>query len=154
MPARVKIARGETRPSQVNYEAPEPRQKAPYRPRDLDPDAKPVWERIIREMPSGVITAADTDILRMYCESVASYTRNRNLLTDTGAVIRGARGRELVVNPLARIVREEREAARLLARELGLTPAARAGLRVEFGPNGELDDILPPLPVLRAVGDD
>jgi phage terminase small subunit len=57
---------------------------------------------------AGVIFSADTGILRAYCEAEASYVRNIIRLGETGPVIRGARGREVVVNPLARIVREDR----------------------------------------------
>ena len=43
--------------------------------------------------------------------------------------MRGARGGELVKNPLHQIVRDNALLVRALARELGLTPAARVGLR-------------------------
>jgi len=122
-------------------------------PKDIDPEARAVWRRVLREMgETGVITAADADLLRAYCEAVASYVRNRRLLTESGALVRGARGRDLVKSPLHQIVREERDAIRLLARELGLSPSARAGLRIDTSrPVESIADVLGPPPRLRAL---
>lgn len=156
-PAAVALLAGETRPSRVNFEAPIPRQEEPDRPRGMDSVAKAVWDHVLREMRStGIILGADRDVLRAYCEAVSSYTRNIALLTRSGSVIRGSRERGLVVNPLHRVVREEREAIRLLARELGLSPAARAALRVDAGAaSAEMDDVLgPPLRLLGRTGTD
>ena len=102
----------------------------------------------------GVIEAADTDILRCYCEAVAAYERDVPLLMRGGPVITGSRGRELVRNPMHQIVRDDRDAIRLLARELGLSPAARASLRVAPGAEApDIDAVLGPPPRLRVVGD-
>ncbi len=62
----------------------------------------------------------------------------------------------MVRNPLHQIVRDHRDAVRLFARELGLSPAARAGLRIDAGPGvmPDVDAVLGPLPRLRAVGSD
>ena len=155
-PAAIKLLRGETRPSRVNYEAPLPRQRAPVMPRGMEDAAQKVWRRVMREMgDADVILAADTDVLRVYCEAVASYVRTRGLLIDSGPIIRGTRGRDVVINPLSRLVREEREAIRLLARELGLSPAARAGLRIDVGGStGDMEDVLGPPTRLRVLGHD
>ena len=123
-------------------------------PEGMEPDAQVVWRRILRDMAPGVIVAVDADLLRMFCEAVVDYRRARALLVTGGPLIRGARGGgELVVNPAARVVRDTREAARLLARELGLSPAARAGLRIDLNlGGGDLDSVLPPMPRPRVVG--
>ena len=153
-PTAVKLARGETRPSRLDYEEPTPRRRLPSMPKDIDPEARKVWRRILREMgETGVITAADADLLRAYCEAVASYVRNRRLMSESGAVVRGARGRDLVKSPLHQIVREERDAIRLLARELGLSPSARVGLRIDMSkPTESIEDVIGPPPRLRALG--
>ena len=70
-----------------------------------------------------------------------------------GPVITGSRGRGLVRNPMHQIVRDDRDAIRLLARELGLSPAARASLRVPPGAEApDIDAVLGPPPRLRVVG--
>ena len=66
----------------------------------------------------------------------------------------GSRGRGLVRNPMHQIVRDDRDAIRLLTRELGLSPAARASLRVPPGAEApDIDAALGPPPRLRVVGD-
>jgi P27 family predicted phage terminase small subunit len=77
---------------------------------------------------TGVITAADHDALRCYCEAVARYEQAARLLVSSGPLVRGARSGELVKNPLHQIVRDNADLIRLYARELGLTPSARSGL--------------------------
>lgn len=154
-PVAAKRARGETRPSRLNLEAPQPRNRPPQMPRGMDAGAQAVWRRVVKEMEgTGVILAADADILRLYCEAMAGYAEHRRLLSASGPLIRGSRGRELVVNPLSRIVREERDAVRLLARELGLSPAARAGLRVDAtGPDLDMAESIGLPPRLRVVNE-
>jgi P27 family predicted phage terminase small subunit len=150
----MKLAKGETRPSRVNFDSPHPRDRAPVQPKDLDPDAVAIWRHVLREMPPGVILAVDRDMLRAYVETVAHYVRDNAMLLVSGPIIRGQRDREVVANPLARIVREEREQMRLLGRELGLSPAARSALRVDTSGGGvDMDDIIGVHPRLRAVPD-
>jgi P27 family predicted phage terminase small subunit len=118
----------------------------------MDPDAQKVWRRVVREMRStGVILAADADVLRCFCEAMARYAQAAELLAGSPLLIK--RDGELVKNPLAQIVRDNREAVRLFARELGLSPSARAGLRVEpSAVSADIEDVLGPPPRLRVVG--
>ena len=55
-------------------------------------------------------------------------------------IIRGARTGELIKNPLHQIVRDNAALVLSLARELGLTPSARSGLRAptQAAPGGRL----------------
>ena len=65
-PTRLKVLRGETRPSRLNRTEPRPRGELPRMPTDLDPAARGVWRHVLREMgDSRVITAVDADILRL-----------------------------------------------------------------------------------------
>jgi P27 family predicted phage terminase small subunit len=133
-PTRLKLLRGETRPSRLNRAEPRPRGDRLRVPSDLDPAAKAVWRRVVGAVgATGVLTTADADGLRIYCESVVRYQHAADLLAASGALItaggRGARRGELVKNPLHQIVRDNAILVRAFARELGLTPAARVGLR-------------------------
>jgi P27 family predicted phage terminase small subunit len=111
-------------------------------PAGMDALAQKVWRRVIREMAgTGVIVAADTDVLRAYCEAVSSYSRNVVALAESGPLVRGARGKELIANPLHRLVRDDRDAIRVLARELGLSPSARSGLHIDGGDTASAGDI-------------
>jgi P27 family predicted phage terminase small subunit len=148
----VKVRQGETRPSRVNRQEPLPRLAAPVIPRGMDEAAQKVWRRVVREMRgSDVILAADADVLRCYCEAVARYVAAAELYAQSSPLLKD-RG-HLAKNPLHQVVRENADQVRLFARELGLSPSARAGLRVEAGPaSGDIDDVLGPPPRLRVVG--
>ena len=82
------------------------------------------------EMPPGVIVAADEHALRCYCEAFARYVRAARILQESTDLVRQRGG--LVKNPLHQVVRDNQDAVRMWARELGLTPSARAGLRMDL----------------------
>jgi P27 family predicted phage terminase small subunit len=111
---------------------------------------------------SGVISAVDADVLRAYCEAVSRYIYAAMTLESAGPLVvargTGARRGELVKNPLHQVVRDEALLLRAFARELGLTPTARADLqspRAEGSMFEELERVLPVRARLRAmVGDD
>jgi P27 family predicted phage terminase small subunit len=131
MPTKLKLLHGERRPSRVNTSEPQPRPNRPVRPASLSKAAAIVWRRVMRDFGgTGVLTAVDADALRAYCEAVARYEHAASMLEESGPLVRGARRGELVKNPLHQIVRDNAELMRQFARELGLTPSARTGLRV------------------------
>jgi P27 family predicted phage terminase small subunit len=149
LPTRLKVLRGETRPSRLNHREPQPRAGLPRMPPDMTDRAKQVWRRIVRDYgATGVLTTVDADVLRIYCESVARYEQAGALFDASGPVIRatgtGARRGELVKNPLAQIVRDQADLVRSMARELGLTPSARSGLHAleDLGEADPLDALL------------
>jgi P27 family predicted phage terminase small subunit len=127
----------------------------PKMPGDMDADAKVVWRRVIRDMRhTGVIRAADADVLRCYCEAVSRYAAAARVCGQTGPLVRGRHGAELVKNPLHQVTRDNADEVRQFARELGLSPSARVGLRIER--ERSLDDLTADIglpPRLRVVGD-
>ncbi len=129
-PTALKLLNGsaDKHPERVNRHEPQPRLTAPVRPVELEPTAAAVWERVLRDQAPGVILAAHTDVFRVYCETVARYEAWSRLLAGSGPIVRGARGRELVKNPLVAMVRDAADQVRLFARELGLTPSSLAGV--------------------------
>jgi len=131
MPTKLRLLRGESRPSQINRHEPEPLAGGPVMPDDLSPEAQAVCERVIREVgQTGVIRGADSDVLAMYCEAVVRYRQAEALLRQTGPLIVDRHhGGAPVKSPLHQIVRDNAVLVRALAGELGLTPAARVGLR-------------------------
>ncbi len=143
-PTKLKLLRGETRPSRINRDAPQPADNAPLPPADLDPAAGVVWERVLREFGhTGVIKASDTDMLRIYCETVARYEEASRLLTRSGPLVKSARSGDYVRSPLVPVVRDYAALASRLAGALGLTPAARSGLhaREQAPPQSALEKI-------------
>ena len=90
----------------------------------------------------------------MTCESLVRYQHAARLLVQSGPLVRGRHGGELVKNPLHQVVRDNADELRQFARELGLSPSARAGLRIE--PERALDSLTADIglpPRLRVVGD-
>jgi P27 family predicted phage terminase small subunit len=105
-------------------------------------------------MPAGVITAVDADALACYCEAVVRYRQAASPLARSAPLIRGARAGDLIANPLDRVTRGWADQIRLFARELGLTPSARAGLHMEISPfSSSLEDEIGLPPRLRVAGD-
>jgi P27 family predicted phage terminase small subunit len=121
-------------------------------PRGMDEGAQRIWRRIVREMRGAdVILAVDADVLRCHCEAMSLYTQAIELMAGKSLLI--LRDGDLVKNPLLQVVRDNREAVRLFARELGLSPSARAGMRVEpSAVPADIEDVLGPPPRLRVVG--
>lgn len=129
-PTKVKMLRGETRPSRLNLHEPMPAPDVPKIPADMDAEAKVVWRRVLRDMRhTGVIRAADADILRCYCEAVSRYAQAARLYAQSGPIVK--RDGNLVKNPLHQVARDNADEIRQFARELGLSPSARVGLRIE-----------------------
>ena len=132
-PTRLRLLAGETRPSVVNYAEPIPAGGPLTPPADLRPEAREVWERVVAALgPTGVLTSADKDLLRLYSEAFVRYQEAEAMLAKTGPLLKGRDG-NFVKNPLHQIVRDNADAVKKYARELGLTPAARVGLRSEIG---------------------
>lgn len=153
-PTKVKILRGETRPSRVNYREPLPPFEGPRMPADMTPAAKSVWQRVLRTQAEGVIRAADHDLLRQYAEAVARSAQASRLYAVSGPLTEGFGG-ALVKNPLHQVIRDNADLIVRLARELGLSPSARTGFRVDpTSPTaGAVNPTLGLPPRLRAVGD-
>lgn len=88
-PTKVKMLRGETRPSRLNLHEPMPSPDVPKMPADMDAEAKVVWRRVLRDMRhTGVIRAADSDILRCYCEAVSRYALAARLYAQSGPIVK------------------------------------------------------------------
>jgi hypothetical protein len=64
---------------------------------------------------TGVITAVDEPMLRIFCESVARYLEASRMLAQSSPLVRGrgARLDTLVRNPLHQVVRDNAVMARL-----------------------------------------
>jgi P27 family predicted phage terminase small subunit len=128
-PDAAKLRRGEMRPSRLNGLEPLPRHRPPAMPKDFDPIARAAWRHAVREMgTSGLITAADTHVFRLYCEAWSRYRAAAELYAKSAPLLND-RG-HLTKNPLHQVVRDNADHVRLLARELGLSPAARASLQL------------------------
>lgn len=132
MPTSLKLLRGERRESRLNRAAPKPAGGGPVMPADMSDAAKRVWRRQTKALEAtGILTTVDGDSLRAYCEAVARYQHAAVLLEQSGPLVRGARGGDLVKNPLHQVVRDNAVLIRAFARDLGFLPSAREGLKTQ-----------------------
>lgn len=133
VPTALRVLRGDPGMGGRLASEPVPASALPAAPSDMSARALQVWNRVMLDMgATGVITAVDADALRIYCETVARYEEASRLLTQTGPLVKGREG-SLVKNPLAQVAKDNANIARAYAQELGLTPAARVGLRRDPG---------------------
>ena len=128
-PTRLKVLKGE-RPYRINRDEPDPGPGEPERPDYLSPLAAEEWDRVIGYLLAmGTVSAADVTALACYCEAVSRWRGLAQVVASSPPVIR--REGILVKNPAYSQIRDAAIEVRLFAREFGLTPSARAGIRVD-----------------------
>lgn len=96
-------------------------------PDDLPPDALQVWEHFSPLLlPHGLLKATDAAAFEMFVSEYARWRRLEKQTAETGGeiVVIGGVPKQ---NPVAKAAQQAREAAMRLAREFGMTPAARRG---------------------------
>ena len=129
-PTQLRLLHGD-KPSRINTAEPRPRDVPPQRPAWLSPLAAEEWDRIAPDLARmGTAKAVDGTALAAYCEAVARFRAAGDILAQTQVLVvdRDDRPR---VNPAVRVARDASADMRMWARELGLTPSARAPLRIE-----------------------
>lgn len=134
-PAALKLAKGETRPSRVNYQEPDlpsVRADALAPPAGLEGAGREEWERIARALSqAGVLKDTDLMALEDYCRTVTELRRFE-------AKARRADPELAIAKGFANMVVKLRAQANTLRRELGLTPSSRAGVKAK--PEGDKKD--------------
>jgi P27 family predicted phage terminase small subunit len=134
-PTKLRVLHGETRPSRINADEPQPAKMEPTPPEWLNAKALVVWERTVYQLRvMSMLTAADGDALAVYCQSVVNYEEAVRLVNAAGYIIRGRDGNP-VKNPAVQMVRDFGAQVRVMAGEFGLTPAARVGLSTKGSPS-------------------
>lgn len=105
----------------------------PAVPRWLSEEGKREWRRLAgRLWRAGLLTEADHDGLAMYCETFATWKRAEAQVRAKGEVVRTAGG-NVIQNPYLSIANRAKRDALVLAREFGMTPAARTRISVDGG---------------------
>jgi P27 family predicted phage terminase small subunit len=129
----LRILHGD-RKDRVNLNEPRPLDEPLVKPSWLSPGAAMEWDHVVPHLVAmGTTLASDEAMVAAYCETYDRYQRVAQLVDNLPAVFnRAAKGEtpQFVKNPLYSQIRDLTTELRVLARELGLTPSARAGLRV------------------------
>jgi P27 family predicted phage terminase small subunit len=126
-PTAIKLAKGERRPSRVNYEEPE---FAPATmldpPKDLKGVALAEWKKLCPLLTdSGVLKETDLGVLGDLCRTVGDQRLYESRARRAGA--------NATTIGFSKMVKELRTLANVLRRELGLTPSSRSGVKAPQG---------------------
>jgi P27 family predicted phage terminase small subunit len=128
-PTRLKLLKG-TEPGRINTSEPKPLAGPVVKPDWLSPRASEEWDRVGPHLEHmRTLTGADEMALAVYCEAVARWRGLAEVVAKSPPVIQ--REGLLVKNPAYSQIRDAAIEVRMYAREFGLTPSARAGIRVE-----------------------
>lgn len=129
-PTHLKVIRG-TRPDRINKAEPKPVASDPKCPTWLNAEGKKVWKRVAAQLKDmQLLFEADQDVLNAYVQAVVMHQEASKVVQREGITVPGRRD-EFVKNPALQVVRDSATLIRMLAGELGLTPAARSRLKSE-----------------------
>lgn len=104
---------------------------APTAPAWLEDEARETWERLVDELlPLGVVTALDQTALAILCQAVLDYVGARKIVREEGITLVSVKG-AIYQHPVVGIANRAWERVLRACKEFGLTPAARAGLKIE-----------------------
>jgi P27 family predicted phage terminase small subunit len=135
-PTVIEIAEGRPGRRPINKREPQPRDRTPKCPDYLDARAKAEWRRlvpILRRMR--VLTEADYLTLGNLCTSVSTLVKAQAKLNESGILYRAPSG-YVMQSPLLPVVNSCIDTISRLAREFGLTPAARSRLMTTAAQDG------------------
>jgi P27 family predicted phage terminase small subunit len=117
----------------------------------LSKEAKTEWRRIIGVLSkvNGLLTSVDRVVLASYCQSYARWRQAEQHLAKEGqtVTITGQHGYcAEQVSPWVGIAKTYHDAMMRSAREMGFTPSARAGVKLQQPEKKEEDPLTPPKP--------
>jgi P27 family predicted phage terminase small subunit len=134
-PTGLKLVRGDER-RRINTDEPKPLPGPVERPAYLSRLAVEEWDRVAPHLEAmRTLTAVDTTALAVYCEAVARWRGLAEVVAKSPPVIQ--RDGVLVKNPAYSQARDAAIEVRMFAREFGLTPSARSGIRVDVHHHAE-----------------
>lgn len=129
-PTQLRLLRGD-QPCRINDREPVARDVLPEPPDSMTANVREIWHYTMRELKHmKVAAAADRDALACYCEAVAAHRKASEILAKSPVLVKGLHG-TLVRNPALQIQRDSANTIRGFAQEFGLTPSARAGIKME-----------------------
>lgn len=129
-PTNVRLLHGD-RKDRINLDEPKAPEGTPAPPDGLSDEVRAVWDYTLEQLAAmGTATPADRDALVAYCEAVIVHRKASALLAQSNVLIRSAKGGALIRNPVVQIQRDAAATLRGFAQEFGLTPSARAEIRM------------------------
>jgi P27 family predicted phage terminase small subunit len=126
-PAAVKRARGTFRADRdAGLELPP---GAPVKPPWLDERAGDEWDRRVPQLvQAGLLSPADQVPFGLFCQAFSQMVRCLELIQSVGYTTETVTG-AVIQHPAVSILHKARSDLIKLAREFGMTPAARSGMK-------------------------
>ncbi|MBX3629323.1 MAG: phage terminase small subunit P27 family [Nitrosomonas sp.] len=137
-PTNLKIVTGNPGKRGINKQEPDPDYLNDLTAPDFLSDAaRQVWDEVAPVLrQSRLLTVVDVPILAMFCESLAEYRRATICCEDTPMNHSEKTGGD-VMSQWKIVQSMSLKQAMMIAREFGMTPAART--RIQVQPQGTLD---------------
>ena len=130
-PTALKILKG-AKADRINRNEPKAPDKPITKPEWLSERACVEWDRLAPALErAGVISYFDSSMFALYCEAYARAERLTRLAQHAPVYVPGRQG-SYIRNPLFSELRHAVTEVWRLAKEFGLTPSARQGIRVEL----------------------
>lgn len=129
-PTHLKVIAGEQE-SRINRDEPMPSEGKVIKPEDISDPASEVWDELAQDLiDKGCLTPWDVYLFEAFCEAVATYRENRDLLRIHGYTERGAAG-GVIKSPYHQIMRDCLESMAKIGSRFGFTPGDRANLTIK-----------------------
>jgi P27 family predicted phage terminase small subunit len=106
----------------------------PACPRWLTAEARAEWRRVATKLhKAGILTNVDRAVLAAYCQAWSDWVSTSKQLEQEPTVIvpDDDTGKRRYLNPTTTAANSARDAMIKYARELGMTPSARTGIKIE-----------------------
>lgn len=133
-PVALKVLKGNPSKRPLNLDAPSPDPGIPTCPSFLTGEAKREWRRITKELLAvGLLTLADRTALAAYCQAYARWREAEEIINREGMTYEYTNkngSTNITARPEVAISRENLVLVRQFCQEFGLTPSARAKMRV------------------------
>ena len=130
-PTEIRLIEGNPSRRPINDAAPKPKGEASA-PDYLSADARDFWLEIVASMPPGIYATADKALLAAFCEAAAQHKaasiawQRQKAITGKHPVASAGKP-----SPYVRVMNEAARTMAMLSGKLGLSPADRAGLKVD-----------------------
>lgn len=143
-PTHLKVIEGE-RESRINRDEPMPSEGKVHKPENMSEGASAVWDDLSEDLiDKGCLKPWDVYLFEAFCEAVASFRENRDLLRQNGYTARGSHG-GVIKSPHHQIMRDCQQTMAQIGSRFGFTPGDRANLEIkdsEAGPANGAERLL------------
>lgn len=141
MPTAMKKLTGNAGKRPLNKREPKFTRGVPHCPDWLDDEALMMWNRLVPELASTILTRVDEGAMVGYCVAWGMLVESRKDLAADGLKLYTEKG-GIVRNPAITALNNSLSQLRSFGSDLGLNPAARTRINVPEGKSDDLGDFI------------